>query len=106
MLCNAPLNDSLYQNFVVGVCTGRQMWMEGWRYVAGYLDEALIGERREALRNAYMGGDTARIAREAGAEYCIWIRRYNPEAKLSLSEDSKIFDNGSVAVYRVEEGQQ
>ena len=106
MLCNAPLSDSLYQNFVVGVCTRRQMWMEGWRYVAGYLDEALIGERREALRNAYMGGDTARIAREAGAEYCIWIRRYNPEAKLSLSEDSKIFDNGSVAVYRVEEGQQ
>lgn len=103
MLCNTSADDALYQSFIVGVCTERQMWIEGWRYVAGYLEEEKIQERRDLIRKAYMEGEAAWVAEQAGAEYVIWIRRFHPEAELSELENRKIFDNGSVAVYQIDE---
>lgn len=104
MLCNIAMNDHLYQSFIVGVCTKRQMWMEGWRYVAGYLDQERIDERRHLIREAYSGGRAMEVAEAAEAEYIIWIRRFNPEADLPELEDRKVYDNGSVAVYRTDLG--
>ncbi len=105
MLCNTAMNDSLYQSFIVGVCTERQMWIEGWRYVAGYLDQERIEERRDKIRAAYAEGKAMETARAAGAEYILWIRRFNPEADLSALEDRKVYDNGSVAVYQTDIGE-
>lgn len=101
MLCNVAMNDPLYENFIVGVCTERQMWIEGWRYVEGYLDQERIEERRELTRAAYLEGKAAEIAESADAGYVIWIRRLNPEAELSGLESRKVYDNGSVAVYQM-----
>lgn len=105
MLCNIAMNDALYDNFTVGVCTERQMWIEGWRYVEGYLDRERIEERRDQIRAAYLNGKAAETAEEAGAGYLIWIKRFNPEAQLSGLEDRKLYDNGSVAVYQMNFGE-
>lgn len=105
MLCNIAMNDALYDNFTVGVCTERQMWIEGWRYVEGYLDREQIEERRDQIRAAYLNGKAAETAEEAGAGYLIWIKRFNPEAQLSGLEDRKLYDNGSVAVYQMNFGE-
>lgn len=105
MLCNIAMNDPLYENFTVGVCTERQMWMEGWRYVEGYLDQERIEERRGLVRAAFLEGKAAETAESAGAGYLIWIRRWNPEAKLSGLEGRKVYDNGSVAVYQMNLGE-
>lgn len=101
LLCDTAINDELYQNFIVGVCTERQLWMEGWRYVAGYLDYEEIQERRDQIRQAYLEGKYEEIAETAGVDYLIWNRRFNPEADLSGLENCKVFDNGGVAVYEI-----
>ncbi|MCM1540454.1 MAG: hypothetical protein NC121_04260 [Blautia sp.] len=102
MLCNTAMHDQLYENFIVGVCTERQMWIEGWRYVAGYLDQESIQERRDMIGAAYAEGKALETAERAGAEYVIWIRRLDPQALLSPLEDRKIYDNESVAVYQID----
>lgn len=101
ILCDTAMNDELYQNFIVGVCTERQLWMEGWRYVAGYLDNEDIQVRRDQIRRAYLEGKYEEIAETAGVEYLIWNRRFNPEADLSGLENRKVFDNEGIAVYEI-----
>ena len=46
-------------------------------------------------------GKYEEIAETAGVEYLIWNRRFNPEADLSGLENSKVYDNGEVAVYEI-----
>lgn len=42
---NVILNDSQYESFIIGVCTERQIYMESWKYIAGYIDEDTLLQR-------------------------------------------------------------
>jgi len=102
-ITNVILDDSQYESFVVGVCTERQMYMEGWRYVAGYINEEIIQQRREIVRAFFEGNDIAgREIRAAGVRYVIWVKRYDYVLSgeiTSLGEN--VYENDAVIVYAV-----
>lgn len=100
-LTNLVLEDAQYQSFIVGVCTERQMYLEGWRYVVGVMDEELVFQRREAIRNFFAGNQNSLEQIMAdGVDYVIITSRYqHPENWSEHSMNEPLFDNGSVSVY-------
>lgn len=102
-ITNIILDDSQYESFVVGACTERQMYMEGWRYVAGYVNEDIIQQRRKTIRAYFEGDDMAgKEIRAAGVRYVIWVKRYDyvlSGATVSLGEN--VYENDAVIVYAV-----
>ncbi|MBQ8039885.1 MAG: hypothetical protein IJ274_08475, partial [Lachnospiraceae bacterium] len=98
---NLVLKESQYQSFIVGVCTERQMYMEGWRYVAGYLEQETINQRRECIGDFFDGNAEAyQQVLDAGVDYAIWVKRYSDKQnEWKNSFGVKVFENPSVAVY-------
>lgn len=97
---NLVLNDSQFESFVVGVCTERQMYMEGWRYVSGYLPQETVDERRRLIRDFFEGKEEAaeEILR-TGADYIIWVKRYGDNKTEVPDRGSKVFENSAAAIY-------
>lgn len=103
---NTILSDEQYESFITGVCTERQMYMEGWRYVAGYVSQEKIEKRRETIAGFY-ANDLAAIRQvaEDGVDYAIWVKRYGSYAdnEKSFIFGQLVFENESVQVYRINE---
>ena len=100
---NLVKDENQYQSFIVGVCTERQMYIEGWRYVAGYISSDKIEQRRECIKNFFHGDEDAyREILEADVEYVIRVKRYEAlETEWHSSLGTKIYENKAVEVYRI-----
>lgn len=100
---NVVLDDTQYQSFVVGVCTERQMYMEGWRYVTGVMEEQTVMERRQLVTDFFAGNpEAAEALRQDGVDYVLWTDRYGslPQNVEEMFGD-KVYDNGAIRVYRI-----
>ncbi|MGN0167565.1 MAG: hypothetical protein ACI4AB_05965 [Acetatifactor sp.] len=103
---NTILSDEQYESFITGVCTERQMYMEGWRYVAGYISQEEIECRRETIAGFYANDLTAiRQVKEEGVDYAIWVKRYagREDDARNFIFGQLLFENDSVKVYRINE---
>lgn len=101
-MTNVILDDAQYESFVVGVCTERQMYMEGWRYVAGYLPSEMLEQRRNMIRGFFRGEETAvENILDEKIDYIIWVKRYNEEGEEKYCLGTKVFENSAVSVYDV-----
>nr|WP_296466647.1 hypothetical protein [uncultured Acetatifactor sp.] len=100
---NAVLEDAQFESFVIGVCTERQMYMEGWRYVAGYLTDEAISGRRNLVRSFFEGDEAAREAiLDAGVGYVVWVKRYSGgEGAEACFSGNKVFENPAVSIYEI-----
>lgn len=103
-LTNVIMEDEQYQSFLVGVCTQRQIYIEGWRYVVGVMEEATVLERRDAVRAFLKGEEVQRDKILAdGVDYMVWTKRYGSvtkEAEALLGQ--VVYENGAVCVYQLE----
>lgn len=100
---NAVLEDAQFESFVIGACTERQMYMEGWRYVAGYLPDEAISGRRNLVRSFFEGDEAAREAiLDAGVSYVVWVERYGGgEGTEACFSGNKVFENPAVSIYEI-----
>ncbi len=100
---NLVLNDKQYQSFVAGVCTERRMYMEGWRYVAGYVSQDIINTRRECIRDFFDGKEAAKDeVLNVGVDYAVWVKRFgNGQEAWNNAMGEKVFANEAVEVYRL-----
>lgn len=102
---NVITTEEQYQSFIVGVCTERQQYMEGWRYVIGVMEAEQVFERREEVCAFYNGEQLFENGiLEDKTVYVIWTQRYGTTpAEIEHLLGSKVFDNGAVKVYRFAE---
>ncbi len=101
---NIILDDNQYESFIVGVCTERQMYMEGWRYTSGYIDESLLFQRKELIASFFNGKqDAQKKMKDSGADYAIWVKRYgSPSSDWATPFGTKVFENEAVSVYKLD----
>lgn len=101
---NVILEDEQYQSFIVGVCTERQMYMEGWRYAAGTLGEDTVLERRNIVHAFFNCNQTAKEELvKAGVDYVIWTQRYGTFLEEYESfYGNMVYENNAVKVYLLE----
>lgn len=104
---NVITHDEQYQSFVVGAATERQMYLEGWRYVIGVMEQETVFLRREQVR-AFFAGDreAGRELLEAGVDYVLWTERYGTlTEELEQLFGKEVYRNDAVRVYRLSETQ-
>lgn len=98
---NVILDDSQFESFIVGVCTERQLYMEGWRYVEGYLSKEVVEQRRNLIRDFFEGKREAiEELSNANVNYIIWVKRYG-EKEEKHCFGTKVFENSAVSIYDI-----
>lgn len=100
---NVVLEQEQYQSFIVGVASEHQQWMEGWRYVAGYLPPEKISERLELTKELFAGEKTAcEAVMASGVQYILLVKRYIPyEVDWTKWEGTLVYSSDSVDVFRL-----
>ena len=98
---NVIMEDRQYQSFIVGVCTERQMYMEGWRYVVGVMEEEVVMQRRDDVCDFFYGDISAyKKMLSQGIDYVIWTKRYGPDInEYETIFGEKVYENDAVIVY-------
>lgn len=91
--------DAQYESFIVGVCTQRQMYLEGWRYASRVASEEQVQTRLSSVRELLQGNTNDDLLKN-DVDYLIWTVRYGePPQKLLMSLGDPIYDNGAVMVF-------
>lgn len=91
--------DAQYESFIVGVCTQRQMYLEGWRYASSVASEEQVQTRLSSVRELLQGNTNDDLSKN-DVDYLIWTVRYGePPQKLLMSLGDPIYDNGAVMVF-------